>query len=73
MNPPRASPVTDPCWCGDAHEPHCPTCDKCGAPLTSGFMAVFCPAVERCEFWPARLEDQEFIRQLRAANVGAEQ
>lgn len=18
------------CWCGDNHEPHCPTCDKCG-------------------------------------------
>ena len=41
------------CWCGDDHEPHCPTCDKCGAPITTGAMALICPLREECEFWPA--------------------
>jgi hypothetical protein len=39
------------CWCGDDHEPHCPTCDKCGAPITTGFMVFFCPARMQCEFY----------------------
>jgi len=40
------------CWCGDVHDPHCPTCDKCGAPITTGAMALFCPNREQCEFYP---------------------
>lgn len=40
------------CWCGDDHEPKCPTCDKCGAPVETGFMALICPYEQACEFWP---------------------
>ena len=40
------------CWCGDDHEPHCPTCDKCGAPITTGAMALICPNREQCFFYP---------------------
>lgn len=40
------------CWCGENHEPPCPTCDKCGAPITTGAMALICPHREQCEFWP---------------------
>lgn len=44
-----------------------PTCDKCGAPITTGLMAVFCPQADQCEFW---VEDQrEFIEELRAATT----
>ena len=39
------------CWCGDDHEPTCPTCTKCGAPISTGMMAVFCPSND-CEFMP---------------------
>jgi hypothetical protein len=28
-----------------------PKCDKCGAPITTGLMAAFCPRKEECEFW----------------------
>ena len=40
-----------------------PTCDKCGAPITTGFMAVFCPQAEDCEFWVP--EASEFLHELR--------
>ena len=33
-----------------------PTCDKCGAPITTGLMAVFCPAGKECEFWVPEVE-----------------
>lgn len=29
----------------------CPRCDTCGAPVTTGLMAVFCPRKD-CEFMP---------------------
>lgn len=48
-----------------------PCCDKCGAPITTGLMAVFCPNKERCEFWPTDSESVAFIQQLRDAD-GAE-
>lgn len=41
-------------------------CDTCGAPITTGFMALLCPRAERCEFWPDDAAGQEFVRQLRA-------
>lgn len=31
-----------------------PRCTLCGAEITTGLMAVFCPRAEACEFWPAR-------------------
>ena len=52
------------CWCGDDHEPHCPTCDKCGAGISTAFMAVYCPERENCGFWPDDRESQEFLRAL---------
>lgn len=40
------------CWCGDEHEPPaCPTCDTCGAPVTTGMMVIICPRRMRCEFY----------------------
>jgi hypothetical protein len=27
-------------------------CPECGAEVTTGMMAAFCPKRERCEFWP---------------------
>ena len=40
-----------------------PKCDKCGAPITTGLMAVFCPYAEQCEFFVP--EQAEFIKELR--------
>lgn len=28
----------------------CPTCEKCGAPVTTGMMAVLCPRARACAF-----------------------
>jgi len=42
-----------------------PKCDRCGATVTTGMMAVFCPRSEKCEFWPADESSQEFIQSLR--------
>lgn len=28
-----------------------PTCDKCGAEITTGFMVFACPGREECAFW----------------------
>lgn len=33
-----------------------PRCDKCGAEITTGLMAVFCPRGKECEFWVPELE-----------------
>jgi hypothetical protein len=33
-----------------------PTCDKCGAPITTGLMAAFCPKRMDCEFWTEGIE-----------------
>lgn len=57
------------CWCGDDHEPTCPTCDTCGAPVTTGLMAVFCPRAEQCEFWPDDAPSQQFVREMRSPNT----
>jgi hypothetical protein len=43
----------------------CPKCDRCGAPVTTGLMAVFCPRAEQCEFWPDHPESVAFVRELR--------
>lgn len=40
-----------------------PKCDKCGAEITTGFMAVFCPLAERCEFWVPK--QAELLHELR--------
>jgi hypothetical protein len=37
-----------------AEDAGCPSCAKCGAPMTTGLMAVFCPLREGCIF---RMED----------------
>ena len=42
-----------------------PLCDRCGAEITTGLMAVFCPLAEECEFWVP--EQAEFLRELRKA------
>lgn len=49
---------TSACWCGDVHEPHCPTCEKCGAPITTGAMALLCPLRTQCALWPEGTEAQ---------------
>ncbi len=35
----------------------CPTCDKCGAPVTTGLMAASCPYFKECEFYVTGLDD----------------
>lgn len=39
-----------------------PKCDKCGAPITTGLMAAFCPDGKDCEFWVPELD--EFLAML---------
>jgi hypothetical protein len=34
-----------------------PKCDKCGAEVTTGLMAAFCPQKEQCEFYVEGIED----------------
>ena len=34
-----------------------PRCDKCGAEITTGLMAVFCPQRRQCEFYVPEVED----------------
>jgi hypothetical protein len=29
-----------------------PTCDKCGAPIETGMMALLCPLRTECALWP---------------------
>ena len=38
-----------------------PRCSRCGAEVTTGFMAAICPHRERCEFWPDDKESQDFL------------
>jgi hypothetical protein len=33
-----------------------PCCDRCGAPVTTGVMALICPYEKRCEFWCEEVE-----------------
>ena len=46
--------TSDAAMNADDNEPHC---DKCGAPVTTGMMAMFCPAGKDCEFWVPATED----------------
>lgn len=39
------------------HESDDPKCDKCGAPIDSGIMAVGCPSGKDCEFWTPELDE----------------
>jgi hypothetical protein len=48
--------VVAKCWCGDDHEPTCPRCEKCGAPVETGAMALICPFGKDCEFWVPEVE-----------------
>ena len=45
------------------NEPDTPRCDKCGAEVTTGMMAAFCPKRDLCEFWPtdATADDAQFL------------
>lgn len=54
------------CWCGDDHEPTCPTCGKCGAPVETGMMVFFCPKRTACEFYSEDLEEgsKEMLAQI---------
>jgi hypothetical protein len=31
----------------------CPTCEKCGAPIESGLIALLCPGRQECAMWPS--------------------
>ena len=42
-------------------------CDKCGAEITTGLMAVFCPLGKECEFYPEDVEGQAFVEELRVS------
>jgi hypothetical protein len=42
-----------------AMETNEPCCDKCGAEITTGFMALFCPKRKECEFWVPEIEEFE--------------
>ncbi len=46
-----------------------PRCDKCGAEVSTGLMAAFCPKAEACEFWPDDESSQEFIKSLRQPRI----
>lgn len=40
-DPARPEPLSDD---------ECPKCDKCGAPVTTGMMAMLCPHARACAF-----------------------
>jgi hypothetical protein len=50
-----------------------PHCETCGAEITSGLMAAFCPRGERCEFWPRDADPGsiEMLRCMRGETGGA--
>lgn len=54
-----------------ADEFEAPKCDKCGAEITTGLMAVFCPFAEQCWFWPEAPETAAFVQELRGSNDDA--
>lgn len=42
-------------YCGSQTGCDCreiPICDKCGAPIETGMMAMLCPGREECALWP---------------------
>lgn len=63
LDPLRASHVNK-CWCGDIHEPHCPSCEDCGAPITTGLMALLCPKRTACAMWPEGMADEGVICEM---------
>lgn len=42
-----------------------PTCDKCGAPVTTGFMVLICPHKDACFFMPDDEASRQFVREHR--------
>lgn len=44
-----------------------PRCDKCGAEITTGLMAVYCPRGRDCEFWTPAVD--EFMAEFREQKV----
>jgi len=38
-----------------------PRCDTCGAEVTTGMMAVFCPRGRGCEFWTHDPQSDDFL------------
>lgn len=34
-----------------------PKCDKCGAEITTGLMAAFCPKGKECEFYDPAVDE----------------
>lgn len=42
-----------------------PKCDTCGAEITTGLMALFCPRKEQCEFYPDDEQGRQFLRELQ--------
>ena len=45
-----------------------PRCDKCGAPVETGLIAVFCPHGDDCEFFVE--EHADTIHEMRAKRHG---
>lgn len=62
------------CLCGEDHDPPCPTCDKCGALVSTGAMALICPNREKCFFYPEEGIPEPFARMFgySKASDGAE-
>lgn len=52
--------------------PDGPTCDTCGVPITTGFLAFICPMKERCEFFPDDEDGQRIIREVWASETETE-
>lgn len=58
-----------------------PKCDKCGAPVTTGAMALFCPHARACAFveddahWQTieEFRDDFWIARAAAAMAGEDQ
>lgn len=45
-----------------------PCCDRCGAPVTTGVMALICPYEKRCEFWTDEIAElRDMFRQPPSA------
>lgn len=44
-----------------------PLCPRCGAEITTGLMAVYCPQGDSCHFFPDdnTSGNQDFVRSLR--------
>lgn len=41
-----------------------PVCEKCGAPITTGLMALLCPGREECVMWPSDGVAQDFSEMI---------